>query len=214
YEEYFGQRADQIGDILDNEVFTDIDGYTSQNPNDSIPYGEQADYMAQNNNYIGNPGWGDNPTSLSINVYDNSWGYGGLYGFGGLHAYGWGYPYWGYGWNYPHYGWGWGWNNPWRYNRWGLAGYYGPGYGYGSWGHPGYYSYWGRPYYHNNGRNYARIAGRRGYNNDYIGGSTLVGRANRTATRGYTVGRANANGNSMASRSSRTYSNANGNTAR
>jgi len=214
YEEYFGQRADQISEILDDEVFTDVDGYSSQDPNDSIPYGEQTDYMAYNNNYSGNPGWGDNPTSLSINVYDNGWGWNGIYGYGGL--YGWANPYWGHGWNYPYYGWGWGWNNPWRYNRWGWSGHYASWYGYGSWGYPGYYSYWNRPYYRNNGRNYAYMSGRRGYNNDYIGGSTLLGRANRTATRGYTVdrGRTNANGGAMASRSSRSYSDSNGTTAR
>lgn len=215
YEEYFGQRADQIGEILDNEVFTDIDGYTSQDPNDSIPYGDQADYMAQNNTYLGNPGWGDNPTNLTINVYDNSWGYGGLYGFG------WNYPYWGLGWNYPYYGWGWGWHNPWRYNRWGWAwgGYYSPWYGYGSWGYPryyGYYGYWSRPNYYNNGRSYARMTGRRGYNNDYIGGTTLLRRTNETTRRAYNLDRdrTNSRGNALASRSSRSYSESQGNTAR
>lgn len=216
YGEYFGQRADQIGELLDQEVFTDIDGYSSQ-ANDSIPYGEQTDYLAQNNTYSGYPGWGDNPSSISINVYDNSWGWGGLYGFGGMYA--WGSPYsWGYGWNRPYYGWGLGWYSPWRYNSWGWAGYY------GSWGYPYAwgYGYWNRPYYYSNyygnyfgsyGRDYAYISGRRGYGNDYIGGSTLLGRSNRTTARRSTsdLRRVNANGTSMASRSRGTYS---GSTAR
>lgn len=207
YGDYFGQRAEQIGEVLDSEVFTDIDGYSSQMGNDTIPYGEQTDYLAYNNNYNGYPGWGDNPSSVSINVYGNNWGWGGLYGYGGL--YGWGNPYWGYGWNYPYYGWGWGWYNPWRYNRWGWGGYYGSwGYPYHGWGYAGYYGHWNRPYYYSDyGRSYARITGRRGYDNNYIGGSTLLGRSNRVASRGngtYRV-RTNANGGTLASRSRGTY---------
>jgi len=111
YGDYFGQKADEYAEILDEEIFTDIDSYSSQMQNDTIPLGEQTDYFAYNNTYNGNPGWGDNPTSLTINVYDNNWGWGGFYG--------WNDPYWNFGWGYPYYGWGWGWNRPWRFNRWG-----------------------------------------------------------------------------------------------
>ncbi|MBO6534382.1 MAG: hypothetical protein JJ967_15200, partial [Muricauda sp.] len=110
YGDYFGDKANEYGEILDSEVFTDVDSYSSQTQNDTIPYGEQTDYFAYNNNYNGNPGWGDNPSNISINVYDNSWGWG------------WNDPWlWngGWGWNA---GWGWGWNNPWRWNRWGWGG--------------------------------------------------------------------------------------------
>ncbi|WP_421805488.1 hypothetical protein [Flagellimonas sp.] len=76
YGDYFGDKANEYGEILDSEVFTDVDSYSSQTQNDTIPYGEQTDYFAYNNNYNGNPGWGDNPSNISINVYDNSWGWG------------------------------------------------------------------------------------------------------------------------------------------
>ena len=138
YGEYFGDRANEIGEVLDSEVFTDIDSYSSQAQNDSIPFGEQTDYFAYNNNYNGNPGWGDNPTSISINVYDNSWGWGG-YGWGWNDPWLWNA---GWGWNSPYYGWGWGWNNPWRYNRWGWGGYYGWGHPYNGWGWAGNFG-WG-----------------------------------------------------------------------
>src|SRR5690606_15721353 len=88
-----------------------------------------------------------------------------------------------------------------------------PWYGSYGWGYPGYYSYWNRPYYSSRyyGRDYAFISGRRGYNDNYIGGSTLLGRSNRTATRGYSAERVrtNAQGGTLANRSSRSYSDGN-----
>ena len=59
YGEYFGQKADQYGEILDSEIFTDVDEYSSTAQNDSIPLGEQTDYFANNNTYEGAGGWGD-----------------------------------------------------------------------------------------------------------------------------------------------------------
>ena len=117
YGDYFGQKAQEYDEILEDEIFTDIDSYSSQISNDSIPLGEQTTYFANNNTYNGNPGWGDNPTSVSINVYDNSWAWGGL-GWG----WGWNDPWLWNGWGWGGYGWGWGWNNPWRWNRWGWGG--------------------------------------------------------------------------------------------
>ncbi len=211
YGDYFGDKANEYGEILDEEIFTDVDSYSSQTQNDSIPYGEQTDYFAYNNTYNGNPGWGDNPTSLTINVYDN-WGWGGYYG--------WNSPYWGfgYGWGgYPYYNWGW--YSPWRYNRWGWGGYYGWGYPYyGSWGYAGYwgwggyYNYGWRPYYYNNyyGRNYAYSRGRRGYSSSTIPGTSLRGRSNLASrTSGYTSRYRTDSGRSNrsvgASRTSRSY---------
>lgn len=197
YGDYFGEKANEYGEILESEIFTDIDSYSSQMANDTIPYGEQTDYFAYNNNYNGNPGWGDNPSSVSINIYDNSWGWGGYYG--------WNAPYfaWGWGYNYPYYNWTWGWYNPWRYNRWGWAGYYG-------WG--GYYGrYWNRPYY-NRGpyiRGYAYMSGRRGYNSR-IPGTTLSSRTNAYSSRVRSnSGRSNAivsRNKTLANRSSKGYS--------
>ncbi|MEP4947948.1 MAG: hypothetical protein ABJU26_10430, partial [Flavobacteriaceae bacterium] len=80
YGDYFGQKADEYDEILEDEIFTDVDGYYSTVENDSIPLGEQTDYFANNNTYTGNPGWGDNPTSVNINVYDN-WGWGNGFGW-------------------------------------------------------------------------------------------------------------------------------------
>ena len=127
YGDYFGQKASEYGEILDEEIFTDIDGYSSQIQNDSIPLGEQTDYFANNNTYIGNPGWGDNPTNLTINVYDN-WGWGGGLGWG----WGWNDPWLWNGWGWGGLGWGWGWNN-WGWNRWGWGGL-GWGWGWNNWG--------------------------------------------------------------------------------
>jgi len=66
YEDYFGQRADQIDEIMDSEVFTDVDEYYSDVEQDSIfpeaSYGELA------NDYSGFGGWGDNATSVELNI--------------------------------------------------------------------------------------------------------------------------------------------------
>ena len=103
YGEYFGQRAQQYEEILDSEIFTDVDSYYSGVENDSLQIGEQTDYFADKNDYVGNPGWGDNPTNLTINIYDNSWGWSDPW----LWNAGWGWGYAGY------YGWGW--------NNWGCV---------------------------------------------------------------------------------------------
>lgn len=112
-------------------------------------------------------GWGENPSSVIVNVYDTSWdgGYGGMYwGFGyswGVGYYGWGYPYYGYGWGYPYYGWGY------------------PGYGYGC-GYPNYG--YGYGYAYNNSRR-----GSSAYYNGNRG--TAYGRNYSTSNRYNTSGR-------------------------
>jgi len=177
YGEYFGQKADQYGDILDNEVFTDIDDYYSGVENDSIAIGEQTDYFATNNTYEGNEGWGDNPTNVSINVYDNGWGWGGFndpwlwnggLGFGwGWNNWGWNRPWgWnaGFGWGWGGLGWnnwGWGWNRPWGWN----AGFGWGGFGWNNWGRGFYGNGFNRGFYNNN---YAFNRSRRGYSNNTI----------------------------------------------
>ena len=62
YGDYFGEKAKEYDEILDSEIFTDVDSYYSGVQNDSVPIGAQTDYFAYNNTYEGNPGWGDNPS--------------------------------------------------------------------------------------------------------------------------------------------------------
>ena len=174
YSDYFGQKADEYGEILDSEVFTDVDSYSSETEYDSIPQkGDLTDYYQPENDYEGYGGWGDNATDVSINIYDNgwnNWGYGGGFGWGSNNP--WLWNNWGYG-GYN----GWGWNNPWRWNRWnnwGYGGYYGLGYGwggyygygYGYYGNSYYNGYYGNSYYGRNGYNsYGYNRSRRGYYN-------------------------------------------------
>ena len=75
YRNYFESRIEPINDST--EVFTDVENYSSN-------YQNEADY---NNGYTS---WGGNPESITVNVYDNNWGW---------------------GWN------NWGWNN-WGYAGW------------------------------------------------------------------------------------------------
>src|SRR5690606_17612481 len=137
YGDYFGQKADEYGEILESEVFTDIDGYYGNPESDSLEVNPNINYYNGNNDYNGYAAWGDNPTHVSINIHD--------YGWGGYN-YGWGSPFYG-----GYYGGYYGYYNPWR---WGYHGYYGyPGYGWSNWGWGGYgYAYgWGsyyRPFYY------------------------------------------------------------------
>ena len=72
YQNYFKEKSDQI-EYMQNEtdqIFTDIDSYSSTSVNDSIDVTQNYDYNYNDNN----PGWGDNPDSVVLNVYSNGWG--------------------------------------------------------------------------------------------------------------------------------------------
>ncbi len=183
YGDYFGRKAEEIDEIMEDEVFTDVDSYYSDDDQEGQDGVEQDTYFDSNNNYEGYAGWGDNATSVNINIYDGM-GY-------GFYDYGWAYP-----WLYSgYYGYGWGFNNPWRYNYyspwwggnfgWGYAGYYGYGWGgfYGNgWG--GFYnSYYCPPYFYSNriysNSNYAYNRSRRGYyDRNTLASNSLRGRSN------------------------------------
>lgn len=210
YGDYFGQKADEYDEILESEVFTDIDEYSSDSPQDSLPLGPESRYFDEGNDYAGYGGWGDNSSSITVNVYDN-WGWGG-------YGYGLGYP-WMYG------GYGWGFYSPWRYrwnNPWwgyGYAGYYGWGAwgGWGGWGyyHPHhYYNPYYYPYYYRNGYynnyGYAYNRSRRGYYDRSIAANGLRGRSNTQAGRSSdryrsNSGRSNINRNGTQTRSDSRY---------
>lgn len=150
YQNYF--KSKQLN--AEEEVFTDVEGYSSVE--DSTVTSER--------NYDSYAAWGSNPSSVTVNVYDNNWGWNywnNWYGPGmGM---GWGWNNW--------YGGGWGWNVGWGWNNW-----YGPGWGWGwnnwygpGWGHGWYGNGWNNGWY---GNNYANTRGRRTggyYGNDYSG---------------------------------------------
>ena len=102
YKDYFGSLQNNNQPV---EIFTDVDNYNDYNiENDSLDY----------NNY---PGWGSNPQTVSINVYDNGWGMNNWYGNN-------------WGWN-GGFGWGmeqlvdgnnWGWKRFWYGNNIGFGG--------------------------------------------------------------------------------------------
>lgn len=167
YGDYFGEKANQYQDILDNEIFTDVDSYYGGSDQDSIAPAPQGNYFTSNNDYNAYAGWGDNPTSVNINVYNG--GYGG-FGYGYYDPWVWGYGggYWGY--YNP-------WYRPWYGGYWG-AGYWGIGHYPGwAWGGGWYGSYY--PYYYSNygyygNRHYGYTMGRRGYyNNNYLAANTV-----------------------------------------
>lgn len=161
YKQYFNS-------LQDDEIITDVERYSSvQDTTQRTDDGYAQGYSA----------WGGNADNVTINVYDNNWGYGywNNYWYGG----GWGWNY-GWGWN-SWYGPGWGWNY-----GWGWGGY--PYYGYGWGGYPyygGYYNgYYGNGYaYHNGprgGRTYSMPGGR--YSNSRSYSTPGTGRRNLTYT--------------------------------
>ncbi|WP_284651902.1 hypothetical protein [Flavobacterium terrisoli] len=194
YQEYFSDLN------KDAEVFTNVDSYSSVS-NDSVANNTQ-------NYNENNSGWGSNPQTVVVNVYDNNWGYGywNNYWYGNY----WGWNSWyGPGWSI---GWG-GWYSPW----------YGGYYGYNNWYGYGYNGYYNNHYHHYYG-------GRRGNNYGYAGnrvGNSRYGtrnsnnvysgvRGNVTNTRSSTFNPTRSNSGFNPSRSntvnpvrSNTYSNTN-----
>ena len=185
YQNYFGEKSQELDRYLESEVFTDVDAYTSAQARDSLAADslgvEMGNYYQDyNNDYAGQPGWGDSANNVSINLYG---GFGTGWGAGWGWGTGWGYPGWGYGWGWgwpmPYYrwgwgdpGWGWGWGAGWGWGwgagwGWGYPGWgWGPGWGYPGWG-------WGYPYYRNAGYAY----GRRGYYGRYSNINALGARS-------------------------------------
>src|SRR5690606_38056388 len=53
YGDYFGQKADEYGEILDSEIFTDIDGYYGNVESDSLEVNPNINYYNGNNDYNG-----------------------------------------------------------------------------------------------------------------------------------------------------------------
>lgn len=186
YKDYFGQRGKAYGKILDDEIFTDVNSYSGTAATDSIPAEQQTNYFTYNNTYAGNPGWGENPTSVTVTLYNN-WGGG----------YGWGYPYW----RYPYWGFRYGWRgHPYWGHGYGWGGYYGHPW-YGPYYRPHYY----RPYYYP--KTYTYSATRRGYSNSARTGEK---RANSNYFSRYRTSNSNteryrSSGNSTSRRPSGTY---------
>ncbi|CAN0588214.1 unnamed protein product, partial [Ectocarpus sp. 12 AP-2014] len=84
YSSYFGEKADQYDQILDSEIFTDVDSYSSNNLDEEITEGQLTDYYANSNDYEGYGSWGSNNSDVSIYIHNNgwnNWGYGGFYGW-------------------------------------------------------------------------------------------------------------------------------------
>lgn len=130
YKGYFAQKSEKYEKLAQDEnvVFTDIDTYEGT-------YNEVTGQVEYDEGYAG---WGQNANNVTINVYDNNWGWNN-WGWGlGWNNWGWNAG-WGYGWN--NWGWGLGWNN-WGWNNWG----WGPGWN--NWGWNAGFG-WCAPYYGN-----------------------------------------------------------------
>lgn len=163
YKNYFSEKAQEYEDIIaENEIFTDIDSYEGSYEDieqDSIQTNEYEDYR------VGYAGWGQENSDVTINIYNDNFGYN--YWWYRPYRFGWSWyrPYsWSFGWSY--------WNYPYAYNSWWAPHYYG-GYYY----NPYYYGYGYSSVYSR--RHVAYNAGRRG--TPYLNSRTS--RNTRTITR-------------------------------
>jgi len=163
YRQYFQSKQGSYSELLTNQdesaVFTDVEAYSTREyiGDDGYVYSERV--STQDASYAG---WGNNTTSVNINLY-GGYGYGGYYNsFYGV----WGYPYYTYGYYYPRwrsgFSWWYGWN-----------GFYSPFYYY----HSSYYvpNHYYRPHYDYITNN----RGRR--NSDYSRRTVSNGRASTIA---------------------------------
>ncbi|TDT47230.1 hypothetical protein CLV90_1303 [Maribacter spongiicola] len=207
YTNYFGEKANQYGEILDEEIFTDVDSYSSNDLNQDVQQDQLTDYYATANDYEGYGSWGSNNADVSIYIHNNgwnNWNNGGLYGWGWNNV---GYAgFYGSGWGQP-----WGWN---RWNRWNNWGYGGFGFGWNNWGYGGFgfgWNNWGNGWNnwgYGNGFNY-------GYGYGY--GNRYYNRNNRFTNRSYAVNnsrrgnytRTNSNNSGISSTAARGRSNVN-----
>jgi hypothetical protein len=144
YEDYFGRTVTDYGEIVEDEVFTDVDSYSSQEVVEQDTEVARESYAA----------WEDAGDNVTINVYNTR----------PYYSYYRPYNYWN---NYYYNDWAfcglsWGWGS--YYNNYG---YYGYNYGY-NYGYPYYYNNYG--YYGR--RNYGYINGPRGrgYASNYYSG--------------------------------------------
>jgi hypothetical protein len=167
YTDYFNSLRDDQQD----EVFTDVERYSTYNDTTA----------SQNRNQ--SAAWGSNPSNVTVNVYDNNWGWNNA----AWNSWnGWGWNNWGMGWN------NWGWNS-WYGPNWGM-GWNNWGMGWNSWYGPnwgmGWNNWYGNGFYGNNyHNNYAYGNGRRGstYGRPEGNSSRDYRRSSNTITRNTTV---------------------------
>lgn len=166
YKNLFAQQSQMYGEILESDIFTDVESYSSNNGYED--YNDAGGDVV----YIGGQApWGEDPDSFQVNIYNR--GFYSPWAFGNGFGWGWGYdPFFYGGWYDPWYGPNWG--PYWRRGYWGPMAYggFGPywnvgfGFGYGwSYGYP-YYGY--NRYYNNYYYNSPRYNQR--YRNAYVDG--------------------------------------------
>ena len=109
------------------DYFTDVENYSSNNQDTVVVIENNSGYSRD---YAG---WGNNDHNVTINYYDNNWGYNN-WGWNSWYGNNWGYNNWYspygvyYGNPYAYNGWNWGWNlgwNSWYGNSWGWNSWYG-----------------------------------------------------------------------------------------
>ena len=198
YQQYFSAKSSQLDALgAEADVFTDIESYTTTETID-----EEGNIIIEEPSESYGP-WGTNPSSVTVNVYDNSWwgpgwgawgggwGWNAGWGWGGFGGWGWNA---GFGWGNPYWGWGGGWWGGYGFGGFGWGGWggWGPAWAYGwGWGNPwimtsGIYAY--QPIY-GYGRN--GVAYNRGRRADYRG--RAIGGTNSSANRRAVSSRSNRN---------------------
>ena len=181
YKNLFAEQSAMVGEVLESDVFTDVDSYSSNDGYEN--YSEVGGDVA----YVGgNAPWGEDPDTYTINFYNDGFGpgiYGGFYS-PWRNCFGYGRPFWGFGIVNPYLtfydpfydpffnpyvqrGFGrWAFGGPWGYGGFGFG--YGFNSGFGNpWFYNGFHNRYGysSPYAnrydnvaYNNGRRNARAS--------------------------------------------------------
>lgn len=176
YKNLFAQQSQMVGEVLESDVFTDIDSYSSNDGYDN--YSEVGGDVA----YVGgNAPWGDDPDTYTVNIFNNGF-YGGFYspwraGFVYGYGYGFGNPFFGGGWYDPFWPGYWGGGfGPYAYGGpgwnigFGLSYGYNFGYGYRGFYNPYYPYFYNNHYYNNYNDRFAYNTGRRNSRASYNDG--------------------------------------------
>jgi len=119
YEEYFGKTVTDYGEIVDDEVFTDVDNYSSQNVVTQDAEVAVESYSA----------WEDADDNITINVYNTR-----PYYYSYWRPYNYWNDYYYNGWSFCGPLWGWSNNYYWHHGYYGNYGYYGNPYYYNNYG--------------------------------------------------------------------------------
>lgn len=180
YKNLFAQQSEMIGEALEDDIFTDVESYSS---NDGY-----EDYNEEGGDVVyvgGNAPWGNDPDTYTINYINNGFYSPWRMGWIGSPYGAWYNPWWD-PWFDP-YWYGGGWGAPYAYGGFWNAGFgFGIGWGWGNYYRPwGWGGFYGNHYYNNHNYYYNNVAYNNGRRNSRVYSVSDENRRSNTARGSY-----------------------------